>query len=503
MTRTQPNSGASIAAPAWELVALTVLVFFHLVAEDLFGREAVWLRNFYGSIALLVIMMAGATRMVLAQSAAIWTTLFWFRMSSGLYLGLGSLSPLIVPGDVRVYMENFFHFSDQDICEVNLLFACSVLTVLIASNLFLASGLSVLHVRGSHAERPQAMLIAAVIFLVLGAPVKYLLIVPSMLNLSDFVVPGSFALLGHFTYPALFFLTAYSLEQNRKLLPAAVLLLGVEMFIGLLGMTKQGVLTPLMIFLLAFMRRQVTVRRLTAMMATIAFVFVYIVPIVIDGRIELGNRYGTDLKAGFSERLEVMWRAAMGDLKTGTEGVSSLDITLVRLSYVNQAGFAMHLYDEGRGEATLGNAFAAFIPRFLWPDKPIMTSIGKEFNMLARGIDTSSSSPTIPGEAYWNFGWWGLLLVMAPMGVLFAVMSRYAIDVFTSGQWIYFPVVIMGIGIGHRIDGHIVSDLIGLPVIFFCLHLVLNAAAHGLRFMNPAMNRRAQPATSRSAGRLK
>lgn len=503
MANTRTSSEASIAAPVWELVSLGMLVFFHLLAEDVFGRDAVWLRNFGGSLALMVIMMAGAIRMVLTHAAAIWTALFWFRASSALYLGLGSLAPLIVPDDIRIYMESYFHFSDEDICDVNLLFASSVLTVLLVSNLYLATGRSLLHAKGTYSERPQAMLIAAVIFFVLGAPVKYFLIVPSMLNLSDFVVPGSIAMAGHFTYPALFFLTAHSLEQNRKLLPLAFVLLGTEMFIGLLSMTKQGVLTPLMIFLLAFMRRQVTVKRLAAMMATIAFTFVYIVPIVNDGRIELNTRYGPNWKASINERFEVMWRAAIGDLKTPTQGASPIDITLVRLCYVNQAGFAMYLYDEGRSESTLGNAFAAFIPRFLWPEKPLMTSFGKEFNMLARGMDSSSSSPTIPGEAYLNFGWWALLIVMAPMGLLLAVMSRYALDVFNSGKWIYLPVVIMGIGIGHRIDGHIVSDLIGAPVIFFCMHFALNAASHVLRLFNRPPERRARPATARTAGRYK
>ena len=118
-----------------------------------------------------------------------------------------------------------------------------------------------------------------------------------------------------------------------------------------------------------------------------------------------------------------------------------------------------------------------------------MTAIGAEFNLIAKGSDTSASSPTIPGEAYWNFGWFGLVTIMMPMGVLLAVLSRYALEVFSSGRWILFPVLALGMGIGHRVDGHIVPDLIGMPVIMIGAHALLSLLNLGHGFL--AQSRRA------------
>ena len=326
-------------------MSLACLIFFYIVAEEIGDRETLWLRAVGGSIAFTAIMLAGAIRMIFVEAPAIWTALFWFRVSSAVYLGLGNLSPFLVAAEFRLYMEDFFQFSDRDIAQLNLLFASSAFFVLLASTLFLATSRKLLHASPQQTDRPQVMLEIAILFFVIGAPIKYLLVVPTMLKLLDYVVPSSLGQIGNFTIPGLFLLTAFSLEHNRRLLPVSILVLALEMAIGLLAMTKEGVLTPLIIFVLALMRRRVTVALLAATVASIVAVFLAIIPVVIDGRIELGKRYGTDLKASLDERVEVLYRAVTGDLRAAAFDTSASAIALVRISYVNQAGFAMYLYN--------------------------------------------------------------------------------------------------------------------------------------------------------------
>lgn len=482
---TAHKSYESIATPAWELVSLTCLVAFYIVVAEFGGETTLWLRLIAGPVVLAGILLAGAVRMILADAAAMWTALFWFRVSAAIYYGIGNLSPYVLPDEFRIYMETFFQFTDADVAQVNVLFAVSVLAVLLAAKGFITF-ISAIAGAARPSTSTRAMLAVGLLFLAIGAPIKYFLVLPTMLNIMDFVVPGAVGTFGNFTVPALFFITAYAFEHDRRYVPMAVLLVVLEGSIGLLAMTKQGVMTPLIVFLLALLRTRVTLPRLLAAGAIVVFMFVAIIPIVIDGRIELGNRYGTDFKAGFGERVEVLSRAVTGDLRTISSETSASGIALVRISYVNQASFAMHLYDSGQAGSTLENAYAAFIPRFLWPDKPIMTTIGSDFNMMARGSEASSSSPTLAGEAYWNFGWMGVLIVMGPAGILFAALSRYALDMLHSGRWIFFPAVILGMQIGHRVDGHVVADLFGAPVILIGTHMVLAVVERGLEMVLPA-----------------
>jgi hypothetical protein len=111
------------------------------------------------------------------------------------------------------------------------------------------------------------------------------------------------------------------------------------------------------------------------------------------------------------------------------------------------------------------------IPRAIWPDKPVISDIGRDFNVLATGNPFSSSAPGIFADAYYNMGWVGVPLLMIPIGLWFYLMSRYALWVQATGRWLHFPVVLMAMRMGFRVDGIIVLDIIGNSVIM-CFMLV-------------------------------
>ena len=87
---------------------------------------------------------------------------------------------------------------------------------------------------------------------------------------------------------------------------------------------------------------------------------------------------------------------------------------------VNEDGF----YD---GE-TLEYLGVAFIPRFLWPEKPLIAKgswfalrIGQAYTRTD-GSPSNSVNMTVPGELYLNFGWLGVLLGAPLFGALIAVL---------------------------------------------------------------------------------
>src|SRR5437879_2171848 len=75
---------------------------------------------------------------------------------------------------------------------------------------------------------------------------------------------------------------------------------------------------------------------------------------------------------------------------------------------------------------TMQNLTYAFIPRILWPEKPIVTR-GLWFTAYLGSSGSEEESTTSTGiysaaELYWNFGFPGVILGMAVMGYMFALL---------------------------------------------------------------------------------
>jgi len=110
----------------------------------------------------------------------------------------------------------------------------------------------------------------------------------------------------------------------------------------------------------------------------------------------------------------------------------------------------------------------AFIPRLFWPDKPAL-SRGAWFTVYLGGASneedaTTATAVTAPGELYWNFGVWGVVVGMTAVGSLVGLLWRIAgpmphLD--PLRMLVYFTTVIqvvsnaeagmMVVGMAHRI----------------------------------------------------
>lgn len=75
-------------------------------------------------------------------------------------------------------------------------------------------------------------------------------------------------------------------------------------------------------------------------------------------------------------------------------------------------------------------AMSFFVPRFLWPEKPLFL-MGRDFGIKFRVVnildDKTRVAPTVPGELFWNFDLPGILFGMAFWGATVRlVYRRYA-----------------------------------------------------------------------------
>lgn len=111
-------------------------------------------------------------------------------------------------------------------------------------------------------------------------------------------------------------------------------------------------------------------------------------------------------------------------------------------------------HEPFRWGSTLQVTLFGFIPRAIWPEKPI--GIGKELTRYVVGpfyeLHGFSIGPTIPGDFYLNFGWAGFLVGGLLLGVMCRTCTIYAVRHMKDGKQmiaarVLLPaVMIMGLG---------------------------------------------------------
>ena len=115
------------------------------------------------------------------------------------------------------------------------------------------------------------------------------------------------------------------------------------------------------------------------------------------------------------------------------------------------------------------NALWAFVPRFLYPDKPAAIFPIQELGLFEG--EGGSSPTTLIGEAYVNFGWFGLFLVMPFIGMM---ACRYDLAFYHRSTHLIWTSIYVGISVMVvRLHVQTVSVWIGILIKAFLLGFLL------------------------------
>jgi len=143
-------------------------------------------------------------------------------------------------------------------------------------------------------------------------------------------------------------------------------------------------------------------------------------------------------------------------------------------------GYLIKEYNEARPGETMKDILYILIPRILWPDKPIMTSHGNKLSVQFfknEGMRTSSTAPTYTGEAYWNYGIVGVIVVSVYIGVIFGVLSFMGLHAVNNGNISYlliaYPVLATAIFVESWIASTYVGGLVTVLVIYYLIRSVI------------------------------
>lgn len=428
-----------------------------LYAIPLASADPVWMHAANASLpaALGAACLWIGYRMVRNRPAALWTPLPWFLAAWAAYYGLGPLAYVYGTPETVAYMDTMYPVDERTLLRTNMLNAVGLAAVILGAA-FLSRVRAGFARPTTHAAGDDPWRVA-LLFLVIGVPVKYLFELPYALRLVDYVLPGSVQYLGTFSGLAIVPLAVAAASGRRAAKPLFWLLVLAEIAVGLVMLAKLHIIkTVLLVFLGQYAVRP-NLKRLivTGLIVAVGYVAV-LSPFVNFARTMLDRASAQDVAetASAVQAYAGEGRETLAEILPGVQGWWS------RLAYANVQAFAMEQYDQGKPGWTFAMAGYVFIPRFLHDDKPIMTP-GIDFTYLIQGTDTSSTGLGFVGEAYWNGGWPLVVLIGLFVGALFAVLGRFSVSAVRSRRWLYVPLVFQTIYLGLRPDDWFVPAYIG------------------------------------------
>jgi len=463
----------------WEFPAIIVLVTT-LAAADIWDWQAEETLNYLAPIWFSLALGVSALQMGVADSRAIWSPLFWFRVAVIVYFGIGGLAPLLMNATSRIYVESFYILTPPDIQRVNLVVAVGVACVLGANLIFEKvsgpknfSGNRIHQLRVSN----DAALMGAGMYLI-GSVVNYFVLIPNALGLTDFVIPGVVVNLTAFQIVGVSLLTMWSFANSKRALLGVCVLVAMEAGVGAFTLMKAAALYPMIAFMIGALSYRLTLSRLVVGCLSIGCIFgLLISPWVSYGRAEVAKLESTGGEPTLSDRLQYLTGYFEEEKKE--RDPEERQETLIRLTYTNAEAFMISQYDHGLPGDSLKNVVYSFIPRILWPEKPKVL-VQAELATLATGTFGNSISAGYFAEAYWNLGWIGLPLLIFPIGVFFNLTTHFAARVISRGDWTYLPLLFLNMKIGMGVEEWYIG-FVGTIAQGAFLYVILRIVSHWLR----------------------
>ncbi len=272
------------------------------------------------------------------------------------------------------------------------------------------------------------------------------------------VVAGSWRVLTQLSLVSVFLGISYRGRGRRLVWLLATAVMAFEVVSGLLLLNKSKALLPIMAYVGGLSLRCRPRVVVPVGVAVIASFYVGIGGVVSFGRKATISSGWVSLE----DRVQVL-----GDgVQSAAEDDPSADYYgWNRISYTVPQVAALEFYDSGRGGKDFQMIPWLFLPRALFPRKPIITQTGRDFHEKISGREGSSTGQGIFSSGYYNGGWFGLFVASALCGWILAQTSAIARAVLRQNALLLFPLALFGVKIAFRIDAVFLADWCGSFVI--------------------------------------
>jgi hypothetical protein len=211
-----------------------------------------------------------------------------------------------------------------------------------------------------------------------------------------------------------------------------LLLVAASFAFGLLSASKTAALFPLVAAIAGCLLEG---RKLLCVVLTLVIVVFYpTLAIVVDA--ERAHWQYDPAANSIAQRVDILVDTLTAEGEGASrDGLEEDTNPLKRFSHAPYQAFLINEWNEGRPGNSLQDSWTALIPRVLWPEKPIITRFGAELYASIFRVDSAASNqaPTYTGEAFWNYGWVGLVVVSILLGLQLGWFSRKWLE-FSYGQ---------------------------------------------------------------------
>jgi hypothetical protein len=463
------------------LVALVVWLPLSVLIHTL-GVPAATI-NIVTLIGILVgCLGVAATRLALAPYA-LWFPMPWFLLTSAAYYGFGPLLYYFGTAETVNQVDGFYLINDALLLQCNVLTVSGIVVVLLVYlSLSAAFGSKPADGVITQQARPlletTALWRVAIVFVMIGVLVKVFLVIPTAVGLWDVVLPGSIEYFGQFSSLALVPLLILATAFRRLHFALFTVLLGFEVVTAFIQLSKLAIMKIGLLVVLAMVLRGTSVRKLALIGVLSVLLYTQIlVPLVGYGRIAFDVLGVKGVSEAGALLQEFAGGTAQDRLASVMPGVQSW---WARLNYAPAQGFALDSYDEGLAGDTFQLAIWVFVPRVIYPEKPITTT-GSKFNELVTRNPDSKSAPGMFAEGYWNAGWIGLIVVAGVMGAWYWGWERY-----TRARLIprlrieYVPIAWMGLFAAIQQDSWFVPTTLGVIPFAILFHVLIRIFLSGM-----------------------
>lgn len=435
------------------LVVLSVLGFYFIVRISE-SPGFIDLANLLGPV-VIGLSAAWTAYRLLRYRLVIWTPWLWFLGAIVLFYSLGPLAYVLGSDEVKWYLRFSLPITvlPEDLFITNLLNVVGIASILVGIRLghaFLPfPGLRKLESR--QADDVRRIKVLAVLLLVLGGGIQYLLILPWELGFFTFVLPGVIYNLAKLHLFGLLVL-AYVIERGVKRWKWLLYgLWGLQLMLAFIHFSKTEVIITMLLPSLGAYMAHGKMKRLLVTFAAMAVVYVSISQMIHYGRHEAALYQNDARVVGIQERLAILsrWFGGEGYYNSSFVDMSAYETGWTRLSYTNVQKFAMDQYDVGEPGRTLEMITWVLIPRIVWPEKPYTTDASIDFYELVTGRRGKTHLGLgIFGESYWNYGWTGVLAVGIAAGLIFWLVGIFAWGWMRRRRMEYLPSIFLGINMG-------------------------------------------------------
>ena len=296
------------------------------------------------------------------------------------------------------------------------------------------------------------------IFLIVAASIGYISNVKYFLADTDVTNNAIFPTLDKFNL-ILIYLFQNSEGKNKKFLRLiSFIIMIMQVFSGLIVLSKSAIFLPIVIYLFSLIVRK-----------KMKITSIFIIGIIFFSVMQLSSSIITTTRAAIGENIRTL---SFSDRMYSIYSYANYtDIDRVgysfwsRISYVVMDASAVRFYDDGQGGDETRLIPWLFVPRILFPNKPVISDLGTEYFIKLTGNEGSSIGFGVFTDGYYNFGWIGVIIFGAIYGLILRQTSLVSSNIINNNIQLIYPLALFGVIMGYRIDGKFIVDQLGMFVI--------------------------------------